>query len=300
MHDQDQPIWDLIGAANPAFFLSIGDNVYADLCVTRADFKNRYDQLAQKPEYARFRTKVPIFATWDDHDFGINDGGVTFAHKQVSKEVMLDFYGEPLGTARRARDGIYTSYMFGPQGKRLQVILLDLRWFRTPSVWDDIAESYLPTTDPDATMLGDAQWAWLEDELKKPADLRVIASSTQFVSPDHIWEKWSNIPHEKQRLMDLLDRLAVKNAFIVSGDMHYGELSMQKTPNGFSLYDLTSSGLNIVEPGVDNPNQHRIAIHDTTSNFGVVEIDWGTSSHDVTLQVRDNSGLTVISQQITL
>src|SRR5262249_37898449 len=155
----------------PSFFLSIGDNVYADGCITRADFQNRYDQLAQKPEYARFCAQVPVFATWDDHDFGVNDGGAEFAHKQVSKEVMLDFYGEPPGSARRNQDGVYTSYTFGPEGKRLQVILLDLRWFRTAIVWNDAAGGYLPVTDPDATMLGATQWAWLEDELKKPADL---------------------------------------------------------------------------------------------------------------------------------
>ncbi len=58
-------------------------------------------------------------------------------------------------------------------GMRVQVILLDMRWFRSPLKITDQRgapgkERYLPDPDPTKTMLGETQWAWLADELRKP------------------------------------------------------------------------------------------------------------------------------------
>ena len=55
-------------------------------------------------------------------------------------------------------------------------------------------ERYLPDDDPEKTMLGDAQWAWLWEELQKPADLRLLVSSVQVVSEGHGWEAWKMLP----------------------------------------------------------------------------------------------------------
>ena len=183
-----QPIWNVIAKAKPDLFLFIGDNVYADTDDMNV-MSARYAELGAKPEFAAFRSKVPVLATWDDHDYGINDGGVEYSKKEESKKIMLDFFGEPADSERRQRPGIHTSYEFGPDGKRLQIILLDLRWFRSPIHWDEKAGGYVPNTDPNATILGAEQWSWLERELQKPADLRLIASSTQLTSGEHHWEK---------------------------------------------------------------------------------------------------------------
>lgn len=298
--DQPQPIWNTIAAANPDMFLFIGDNVYSDT-EDMAVMQGNYDKLGTKPEFAAFRSKIPVLATWDDHDYGINDGGVEYPKKVEAKKIMLDFFGEPANSPRRQRDGVYTSYTFGPDGKRLSLIMLDLRWFRSALIYDKAIDGYVPNPDLAATMLGEDQWLWLEQELKKPADLRIIASSTQFCSPDHKWEKWANYPHEKKRMLDLLDKLSVKNAVFLSGDMHYGELSAEQTAAGTTVYDLTSSGMNFVENGTQYANKNRISLFDTKPNFGYVEIDWGTAgATKVSLQVRDDSGNTVISKDVTV
>jgi alkaline phosphatase D len=295
--DRPQPIWDVIAAARPDLFLFIGDNVYGD-SENMSVLARKYGRLAAQPEFARFRSRIPILATWDDHDFGVNDGGVEYPKKQQSKQLMLDFFNEPPDSERRKRDGVYTAYCLGAPGKRLQVILLDLRWFRTSLVSGPASGGYVPNNDPRASMLGRKQWAWLEQELKKAAELRIIASSTQFSSPDHKYEKWANFPREKERMLRLLDRLNIRNVLFISGDMHYGELSAETTPGGFTLYDLTSSGLNQHEPGVHLPNRNRIAIHDESANFGFVEIGWGNVPVSVSLQVRDAHGKTVIRRDV--
>ena len=53
-------------------------------------------------------------------------------------------------------------------------------------------------------MLGDAQWAWLAERLREPAALRLIVSSIQVLAEGHGWERWSNLPKERQRLFDLI------------------------------------------------------------------------------------------------
>ena len=100
-----------------------------------------------------------MLATWDDHDYGLNDGGVEFAHKALAKDLFLDFWDVPAGDIRRTRGGIYASCIIGPAGKRVQVILLDVRWFRSPLKITDKRgaagkQRYLPDLDPAKTMLG--------------------------------------------------------------------------------------------------------------------------------------------------
>src|ERR671935_24702 len=70
--------------------------------------------------------------------------------------------------------------LLGPEGKPLQVILLDTRYFRSPVKRS--GRTVVPNTDPGATILGPAQWEWLERQLREPADLRLIGSSIQVVA----------------------------------------------------------------------------------------------------------------------
>ena len=210
-----QPIWNAIGATRPDVFLFLGDAIYGDWDGTRVftptpeTLKRDWEKLAAKPEFQEFRAKVPILATWDNHDYGKHDGGAEFALKEELKQLFLDFFGEPVNSDRRGRPGIYDSKIFGPEGKRLQIILLDTRTFKGPYVKDErskeekaklnIRGQYLPNSDPKAALLGGAQWAWLEEELRKPADLRLIVSSTQVVSDEKGMEEWGNFPLERKR-----------------------------------------------------------------------------------------------------
>jgi alkaline phosphatase D len=70
----------------------------------------------------------------------------------------------------------------------------------------------------------------------------VIASSIQFLSPDHEHEKWANFPKEKKKLIEILDRLNVKNAIIISGDIHHAELSAETTPGSACASSLIAAG----------------------------------------------------------
>ena len=298
--DKDQPIWDRVNAWSPELFIFLGDNIYGDtedMAVLRA----KYDQLAAKPGFRTLRRQSEVIAIWDDHDFGVNDGGSEYPRKAESAAMFLDFWGVPEGHERRSHAGIYASYFFGPDGRRVQVILPDNRTFRTPllgySVEPEDKGQYLVNPDPDATMLGQAQWEWLEAELRRPADLRILASSTQVLPDAPGYEAWVNFQADHQRLLDLIDFADVENLVIISGDTHYAELSKLEERMPYPLYELTSSGLTEVWP-VFGPNRNRIAQAPLMPNYGRLTIDWDGAEPQVLMEVEMLDGSIGISHAV--
>eukprot|EP00850_Spirogloea_muscicola_P017970 SM000159S01801 [mRNA] locus=s159:219543:220284:- [translate_table: standard] len=168
----------------------MGDNIYADNkfpirlagdARTVGPWKNaprfrhigealmatRYAEMRAQPGYAALRRQAKVIGTWDDHDYGLDNAGKEFVLKRESQRLMLDFFDEPPNSPRCAQEGVYSAYTYGPLGKRIKIILLDLRYFRDP-------------VGSDGTMLGEAQWAWLSRQLTgSDAQIHLIGSSIQ-------------------------------------------------------------------------------------------------------------------------
>lgn len=315
--NKPQPIWDAVLAAQPQLFLFLGDNVYGDTR-ERAVLEQAYAALEAKPGFQRLRESTPIMATWDDHDYGENDAGAEFPMKQAAKEVLLDFWREPAASPRRARDGVYTSATFGPPGQRVQVILLDLRWNRTPiarntafpddAIYErwaraeakagrEVPGPYARDPSPTATMLGEAQWAWLAEQLAQPAEVRLIGSSLQVLADFPGWEAWVNYPRDQARLFQLIRDTRANGVVFLSGDTHYGELTRLDANVPYVLTDLTSSGLT-EEWHVRVPNALRVGEAHHLANFGLVEIDW--AQRRIALSLRSVAGTPLLSEVLAL
>ena len=176
-----QEIWSAVNSWNPDIFMFVGDNVYGDT-EDMDHLQEQYEKLGEKPGYKELKQNSLIVATWDDHDYGIDDGGLEYPKKEESKKVMLDFFEEPENSQRWDHPGIYHSYLFGPEDKRVQIILLDVRTFRTrlssagrtERMSQRFMGSYTPTTKETDTMLGEKQWKWLEEQLNIPAKLFLL------------------------------------------------------------------------------------------------------------------------------
>lgn len=308
--NQPETIWRSILATDPDLFLFIGDNVYVD--VPRKpkgveDFERTYAQLASEPGWQTLRAEVPVLATWDDHDYGLNDAGKEFALKQIAQQQFSDFFELPADSPVRQREGIYDAHLFGPEGQRVQVIMLDTRYFRDALVRNPAGRvrglgPYIPHPHDASTLLGDAQWAWLEAQLEKPADVRVIASSIQVVPEQHGWEMWANFPHERDRLYRLIGSTEARGVVFISGDRHLTEISMQDGPGTpYPMWDFTSSGMN--EGGdrrVDEPNRHRVGESRRVANFGVIRIDWKSAMPTLTYETRGKDGSLILEQAVSL
>lgn len=312
--DQDKPvpIFDAMAATKPDLLLLIGDNMYADLDkklkVTPDVIRDKYQQMAKIPGFVKLKAASgKVLGTWDDHDYGKNDAGADWEHKDAAQKEFHDFFGTPENDPRRKQKGIYHAEVFGPPRKRVQVILLDTRYFRSPlkkGKFDPATRitPYLPNTDEDATMLGEVQWKWLEEQLKKPAELRLLVSSIQVVSDEHPFEKWTTIPKERERLYALLNSTGANGVMILSGDRHLADISVDTKAVGYPLYDITSSGFNQASKNWRAPekNSHRVGGMPYGDNFGLITIDWTGDNPRVTAQLRDEDGDTAAGFKVRL
>jgi alkaline phosphatase D len=308
------PVWGRIAEQKPELLILLGDTIYADLEGGRLINANpekiaaAYAKLAALPAFAALRKQCPILATWDDHDYGKNDAGGDYPLRVQSQKLFLDFFNVPADSPRRTRKGVYHSQVFGPPGKRVQVIMLDTRYFRSklkraarPLPGTRVVP-YVPNTDAGATMLGEEQWAWLGEQLRQPAKLRLIGSSVQAVADEHAFEKWANIPAERERLFKVLRETNAGGVVILSGDRHHGELSLSTDLIGYPLYDLTSSGFNQASKTWRAPeaNSHRVAAMPYGDNFGVVTVDWSKPDPVVGLELRGDDGRVALRQTFPL
>ncbi|MEM1184571.1 MAG: alkaline phosphatase D family protein [Planctomycetota bacterium] len=342
-----QHVWDSINDYDPDVFVWLGDNIYADSPRPRGGsdeanarivldrMKPLYDAQDVIPAYRELKRNALVCGTLDDHDFGINDAGVEFVGKQESQGHFYDFFDEPSVSEARDTEGVYGSYTFGESGRRVQLIILDTRYFRSSLVrgendrsgWvNGYPGSYLPNNDPEATILGDAQWAWLEARLEELADLRLIATSIQFVANDHRFEKWGNIPHERRRLCKLISDTGANGVVFLSGDRHSAEISALDPTRaesgafadvGYPLYDITASALTNSSPTTfeeqqasrrprpvvfgHEVNRHRIGSQIRYNNFGKLEVDWDAEGGPrVTMEIRTDRGATLRRNIVTL
>ena len=299
--DRPQPIWDAVLSYRPQLFIFAGDNVYGDVRggrdVAEAELidslKESYEAADRVPGMSRLRQSVPHLAVWDDHDYGRNDAGADFAGRHEAQTLFADFWRLAPDDPRRGREGLYHAAAYGPAGQRVQVILLDTRFFRSPLRPTDQRnapgrERYLPDPDPAKTMLGEAQWAWLAERLREPADLRLVVSSIQVVAEGHGWERWGNLPRERARLFDLIGASGANGVVLLSGDRHVGGLYREPAGGPYPLTEITSSGINQVFPGNREAGPNRLGAVYGAANFGTIDIDWWERT--VTLALRGENG----------
>ncbi len=288
--DYEQPLWQPIVDKKPDLWIWLGDNIYADTEDMNLMAAN-YALQKKNREYQKLMTSTPIIGVWDDHDYGVNDGGKEYPKRSESRDAMLDFLDVPKSNPVWQREGGYQSYSFGKAGKKVKVILLDARYFR-----DRVERrrgqypQYIPNKT--GTILGEKQWQWLEQELKNSdAQIHIIGSGIQVLPVQHNYEKWNTFPQERDRLFNLLVKHQVPGAIFISGDRHIGEISKKEIEGlEYPLVELTSSGLTHTYENASEENNLRIGKLTDQLNFGFIEIDWNGNKPAVELEIRGEGG----------
>ena len=296
-HLRPNVLWDDILAANPDVWIWGGDNIYADTDDV-SKIASMYEEQKAIPAYAAMIAEVPVIGGWDDHDYGKNDAGADFVSRAGSQQALLDFLGVEEDSPRRKQEGTYALHDYKVGSKKIRVIILDTRYFRTaltPGTGDD---RYQPNPFGEGELLGETQWAWLEGSLANSrADFHVIMSSIQFLSSQHGWEKWANFPHEVVRFKEMVARVRPKGLILLSGDRHISEFSGADLPGlDYEMIDFTSSGLTHAFSGyTGEENPARIGEVVFTESFGLLRINAG--SGEVVFQMVGDNG--EILQEIT-
>ena len=294
-------IWDEIRATEPDVLLLAGDNIYPESENEKKglpELRAAYQELSTLEPFKRVRRSVPVLSTWDDHDYGMNDGGADFARRNDAEALFLDAWAVPGDDPRRRRDGIYHSVTIGEAGERLQLIMLDTRYFRSELRRTDKRgakgkERYLPSVEDGKTQLGDDQWQWLEAQLQEPAELRLLISSIQVIADGHGWEAWRMLPKERERLYNLLKENPSAPTYILSGDRHVAGFYEEDIGLDAPLLEFTSSPLNNTIPfpwrrlTLSEAGPKRLGALYGESNFGTVDIDWELGRITFTLRNRE-------------
>lgn len=257
----DQFIWNNVVDANPDLWVWLGDNIYGDTEDMEV-LRRKYQQLGDNQNYQYLKEYVPVIGTWDDHDYGVNDGGKHYPKRKESQQVFLEFFEEPSNSPRWKQEGIYTSYTYGVGESTVKVVLLDVRYHR-----DD--------RGTDGDVLGEDQWKWLESEFRNStAKVVLVGTGYQFVSDKHPFETWGHFPSERERMLKLVKETGVKGVIFISGDRHFAELSkLERDDLPYPIYDFTSSGLTHANNIMIEKNPHRVARF-LRRNFGMFVFNW--------------------------
>lgn len=277
--DQDfpQPIWQPIEEENLDYFIFLGDNVYGDSIFENL-YKMKRAYSKQEKLLPDFLDQTDIFAIWDDHDYGKNDGGSDYKYKKLAENLFLDFWNVPINDVRRSREGIYFSENKVFFNKKYKLIFLDTRYFR--SQLKGKKGSYQKNNDESSTILGKEQWTWLEKELNSNFDYLFIFSSIQIIPEDHGFEKWSNFPNDRTKLLKILEKYKDRT-ILFSGDRHRSGIYKR---NG--IVEITSSSMN--KPGSSFFETDKYLIGETypQENYSVLKI----LNDDINIDIKDKHG----------
>ncbi|SVA98689.1 uncharacterized protein METZ01_LOCUS151543 [marine metagenome] len=287
-----QDIWITIKKHNIDGFIFLGDNVYGDTSSGKLD-KMKRAYAKQKSNFPSWLNKKDIIAIWDDHDYGVNDGGGDYKNKNEAKKLFIDFWEIPVSDIRRKRQGLYFERSQLIEDKEIQYIVLDTRYFRSPLNGE--TNNYQPNKSPYATVLGNKQWKWFRETLRNSeAEIIFILSSIQVLATNHPYEKWANFPHERKRLLKEI-KLASQDKTIIalSGDRHRSGIYQ----NDFFL-ELTSSSLNKASSITVEYDPLLIGRTYPEVNFGLIEID--SKKNLISLSIRNKLGKELQSKIIKL
>ncbi|MEM9856649.1 MAG: alkaline phosphatase D family protein [Bacteroidota bacterium] len=289
-YDEDQ-MWPEIIAENSDLFIWTGDIIYGD-SPSMDTLAAKYATQKNRASYQVLLDSTPIIGIWDDHDYGANDAGKNYKPKKASKEQLLNFLNVPDDNPVRDHDGMYNTYSYGSDGQKVKIILLDCRYFRDTLFEDTQTKaSYKPNLEGD--ILGEVQWQWLENELThSDAQLNILISGIQILAQEHNYEKWSNFPKSRTRLLEMIENIKPAPTLFISGDRHIAELSkLESDQLLYPLYDFTCSGLTHTW---SHPSEEHNSLREgeliIQKNYGVLEIDWKNNSPKVTFLIKGNEG----------
>jgi alkaline phosphatase D len=289
--DEEPQLWKEVINQKAQLWIWLGDNIYGDTQDTLVLHK-KYEHQKSNPDYQLLLKTMPVIGTWDDHDYGVNDGGKFNPKKREIKEALLTFLNVPKNAPVRKHEGVYSSHVYGTGDRKIKILLLDTRYFRD-TLEASKKEGVRYEVNKMGDILGEQQWQWLEDELtESDAAIHIIGSSIQLVAEEQGFEKWANFPAARERFFYLLKKTQPNNAFVISGDRHIAEISkIDVTGLSYPLFDFTSSGLTHTwAKDFGEVNKHRVGVNVIQKNFGMIVIDWSKVTPTITFEVWGQGG----------
>jgi alkaline phosphatase D len=270
-----------MAAVEPHAVVLLGDTPYIDSTVLEIQ-RTRYGEFAAVPEFADLLRNRPLYATWDDHDFGANDTDGRLDGKEDARRAFIEYHANP--SYGEGDEGVYTKFRRGG----IEVFLLDTRYFAGTEASPAAAE--------EPTLLGRRQWEWLRRELRaSTAPFKLLASGMIWNAavrpgkPDH----WGSYPHERDALIRFIGEQDISGVVLAGGDVHRTRVLRYETTDiaGYPITELITSP---IHAGViDTANApHPALVHDSgePNCFLLLTVDTTVAPPTLTAQFQNAAG----------
>lgn len=228
-----QPVWTAIRDAELTAMVLLGDTPYIDSTELPV-LRQRYRDFWSIAELRGLIRGTPMYATWDDHDFGPDNALGLIPGKTNSRKAFLEYHANP--SYGLNDEGIFTKFRRGP----IEVFLLDTRWFANTEK--------SPVNVERETLVGKAQWTWLAEQLKQStAPFKILACGmiwNEAVYPGKL-DCWMAYPYEREALFLSLKQARISGVVLVGGDIHRSRHLVHPTKArvGYDLHELVTSPL---------------------------------------------------------
>jgi alkaline phosphatase D len=262
-----EPLYQTISSRNPSAMLMLGDIAVQDrnnkIGLHRADYLLRDFQ----PAWREFAGKVPVFATWDDHDYFGNDKsgipkGYTSQDRDDVRKVFRNSWSNPSYGFEKEGEGIFFRTRIGP----CDVIMLDERYFRTGQK---------------GSFLGEQQMAWLKKQLLDCKGPFIILSCGTMWS-DYVsagkdsWGAWD--PDGREAVFKFIEDNNISGVLLISGDRHGARGFTIPRESGFTFYEFEAASLGGRSAENQSIGKWNTELYGTVGVFAFGEFTFNTST----------------------
>ena len=271
---QHERMWETILEFEPRAFLLLGDNVYIDTPEDAAVQDYVYYRRQSRPEYRAFLGATPVFAIYDDHDFGINDcwGGPDIESPAWKRPVWERFrrqWANPSYGGGKALPGCWFTW----RAADVDFFFLDCRYYRTNP----------KRRSP--SMLGPRQLDWLLRKLKaSDGAFKVLVSTVPWAYGTKPGSKdtWDGYAQERETIFSCIESNRLGGVVLLSADRHRSDVWKIKRKDGYDFYEFESSRLTNQHVHKKMPDAE--FSYNESQSFGLLDFD--TTKLDPTVTYR--------------
>ncbi len=206
--------------------------------ITLEDYRNRYAQYKTDADLREAHAAFPWIVTWDDHEVENNYAGLIPEKDQpiepfiARRAAAYQAYYEhmPLRSSSLPTKTGMQLYRRFTYGNLADFYVLDTRQYRDDQANGDGYKAQSPESlDPNRTLLGKEQEAWLLDGLAtSPARWNVLAQQIFFCQRDNTkgpaqkgsMDAWDGYTPARDRIIDALSKRSDTNFVVLTGDVH--------------------------------------------------------------------------------
>lgn len=259
---------------------------YADMARTNFDlllmlgdshYANTNDPIIQRQYYFDQRDtagwrglspRVPIYAIWDDHDFGPNDSDGTMPGKEISLRTFAEHWANP-SYGEPDNPGVYCKFTRA----NVDIFMLDGRYHRDPNKAKNL---------PHKTNLGAKQLAWFKRELlasRAPIKVLVSGGEWQTFGTD---DSWTSFKEEREEIFKWIEDNHLSGILLLSGDRHFTGAYQVRG----KWIEVTSGPIGSAPAGVKKSAEAFLDLSATKGHFySIYDLDTTVSPPKVTLEI---------------